>query len=85
MKSCALLGTSIGRSVKPRSMTIPGPAQSAPKKIRLSALRNTGSNQPAIARRRLVPRPGQAYPCDGQALVLGVGLLGENFTIGVRG
>jgi len=46
MKSCAPPDTSIGRSVKPRSMTIPGPAQSAPKKIRLSALRNTGSNQP---------------------------------------
>jgi hypothetical protein len=44
-------------------MTIPGPAQSASrKKIRLSALRNTGSNQPAIARRRLVPQTGQACP-----------------------
>src|SRR5213080_1581715 len=39
-----------------------GSAQSAPKKIRLSALRNTGSNQPAIARRRLVPQTRTGLP-----------------------
>jgi Eukaryotic DNA topoisomerase I, catalytic core len=55
MKSCAPPGTSIGRSVKPRSMTTPGPAHGAQrKKIRLSALRDTGPDQPVIARRRLV-------------------------------
>jgi hypothetical protein len=70
MKSCAPLDTSIGRSVKPRSMTIPGPAQTAQRKqIRLSALRDTGPNRPAhyprIARPGPIARPSALASSPG--------------------